>query len=80
MSRTPTVKLDSDQTMKRFADLGLTQTEVAAKAGVSASTVSKGFRGCRIGRLAARSIARVLKTPVDDLVQNAGNSVNAVAQ
>ena len=68
MPRIPTIKLDSQKTRARLRHTGLTQTEIAAKAGVSTSTVNKGLNGRVIGKLVARSIARALKTPLNDLL------------
>jgi len=75
MPRVPTVRLDPQKARSRAITSGMTQTEIAAKAGVSSSTVNKGLNGVAIGKLVARSIARVLKTPVDGLLAEESEAI-----
>lgn len=46
----------------------LTPTEVAAQAGMSASTVSRALCGRPVGRISATSISKVLQIPLVDLI------------
>lgn len=68
MPRVRTKQFDRQRLCTAIDESGLTRTEVAARAGVSASRVHSAICGRRIGRLAALAIARALRARLDDLL------------
>jgi transcriptional regulator with XRE-family HTH domain len=74
MPQVQTVKLDSGKLRAAIVARGLSRTQIAADAGVSASLLATAISGRAVSTLAARAIARALRTGFDGLVMNQSNA------
>ena len=70
MPAVPTMVLDGERLKWAFAARGVTSTEVAAKSGLSASSLDRCLAGHPISRMAARAIARALGSTLEKLKAN----------
>ena len=73
MPRIPTIRFDGQRLAALIEGKCLTRTQVAARAGVSASLVNRAVSGFTVSTLAGRAIAKALRVRLGDIL--AGDTV-----
>ena len=73
-----TLKLDGRRVANLAARRGLLRGELGERSGVTSATIAKVLSGRPIGVRTAREVARVLKTPLAELLASEPDSPVAV--